>query len=123
VWEHLSRAGFVTGSYVWAATETPASTPTNPYARYIQVVFDNAYGTGTPSARHNIKTGNQIPSDILSEIDRKVDDGNPNSGVFQFSTYAGGAGTAPTVATCTVTGPPVAWILPAAPNCGGASLL
>ena len=55
-------------------------------------MYDNAYGTGTPVARHNIKTGNQVPSDILAEIDRKIDDGNPVGGIFQFSPYNGGGG-------------------------------
>ena len=88
VWEHLSRAGFINGSYTYTAgAETPASAPTNPYARYIQVIYDNVYGPvpAVGAIRHNIKTGNQISSEILAEIDRKVDDGNPVLGVFQFS--------------------------------------
>jgi len=126
VWEHLSRAGFVNGSYTYAAAEGPASVPTNPYVRYIQVMYDNAYGPDPapvppPAVRHNIKTGNQIPSDILAEIDRKVDDGNPVGGVFQFSVYNGGAGgTAPGGATCLTGG---TWTAPLIANCGGASLL
>jgi len=126
VWEHLSRAGFVNGSYTYAAAEGPASVPTNPYVRYIQVMYDNAYGPDPapvppPAVRHNIKTGNQIPSDILAEIDRKVDDGNPVGGVFQFSVYNGGAGgTAPGGATCLTGG---TWTAPSIANCGGASLL
>ena len=132
VWEHLSRAGFINGSYTYAvAPESPASVPANPYVRYIQVVYDNVYGIGAgppaQAVRHNIKTGNQIPSDILAEIDRKVDDGNPIGGVFQFSTYNGGAGgTAPTATGaggCYVAGPPAAWVAPTVSNCGGASLL
>jgi prepilin-type N-terminal cleavage/methylation domain-containing protein len=128
VWEHLSRAGFINGSYTYApAPEGPASVPTNPYVRYIQVVYDAVYGTGAGAVRHNIKTGNQIPSDILSEIDRKVDDGNPVGGVFQFSTYNGGSGGTNPTATgaggCYVAGPPPAWVAPTVSNCGGASLL
>jgi prepilin-type N-terminal cleavage/methylation domain-containing protein len=127
VWEHLSRAGFVNGSYIYAATEGPTSVPTNPYVRYIQVMYDNAYGPNPalvppPAVRHNIKTGNQIPSDILAEIDRKVDDGSPVGGVFQFSNYDGGAGgTAPTGPTCLSGG--TTWMAPSIANCGGASLL
>jgi prepilin-type N-terminal cleavage/methylation domain-containing protein len=135
VWEHLSRAGFINGSYTYAALpETSGSVPTNVYAnvRYIQVIYDNVYGIGpvgppAPAVRHNIKTGNQIPSYILAEIDRKVDDGNPIGGVFQFSTYNGGqGGTAPTptgAGGCYVAGPPLSWGAPTVSNCGGASLL
>ena len=130
VWEHLSKAGFINGSYTYAAgNETNTSTATNPYARYLRLVYDNAYATGveagtdtTLAKRHNLKTGNQVPSDILAEIDRKIDDGNPVGGTFQFSLYAGGGGngTAPTAADC-YSG--TAWnAATVRTNCGGASL-
>lgn len=125
VWEHLSRAGFINGSYTYAAApESPASVPTNPYVRYIQVVYDAVYGAGGGAVRHNIKTGNQIPSDILAEIDRKIDDGNPVGGVFQFSTYNGGAGgTAPTGGAAGQCYVGTTWTAPTVSNCGGVSLL
>jgi len=124
-WEHLSKAGFINGSYTYAAgAETTATAPTNPYARYLRVVYDNVYGSAAPApaARHNLKTGNQIPSDIMAEIDRKIDDGNPVGGTFQFSVYNGGGtgGVAPTPAQC-FTG--TAWNAATIDtNCGGASL-
>ena len=125
VWDHLSHAGFINGSYTYAVLpETPATVPANPYVRYIQLIYDNAYGAGGGALRHNIKTGNQIPSEILSEIDRKIDDGNPVGGVFQFSPYNGGAGgTAPTggaLGQCYVS---TTWTAPTVSNCGAASLL
>jgi prepilin-type N-terminal cleavage/methylation domain-containing protein len=130
VWDHLSKAGFINGSYTYAALpETSDSVPTNAYAyvRYIQVIYDNVYGTGAGAVRHNVKTGNQIPSYILAEIDRKIDDGNPVGGMFQFSTYNGGqGGIAPTptgAGGCYVAGPPPSWGAPTVSNCGGASLL
>jgi len=128
VWSHLASAGFINGSYAYAvAPETPASAPTNPYARYIQLIYDNAYGTGTPALRHNIKTGNGIPSEILAEIDRKIDDGNPVGGVFQFSVYPGGtagsAGTAPTGGAAGQCYVGTTWTAPTVSNCGAASLL
>jgi prepilin-type N-terminal cleavage/methylation domain-containing protein len=129
VWDHLSKAGFINGSFTYAALpETPGTAPTSPYARYIQVIYDNVYGAGGGALRHNIKTGNGIPSELLSEIDRKIDDGNPVTGVFQFSAYPGGtgtsAGTAPvggTAATDCYFG--TNWTAPTVSNCGGASLL
>jgi len=92
-WEHLSRAGFITGSYIsGSATPTagPANTPTNPYGSPVQLVFDGVYqdgATATGPARHNLKTGNNIPSDILAEVDRKIDDGSAPGGQFRFSTF------------------------------------
>ena len=35
---------------------------------------------------------------MVSEVDRKIDDGLPYAGAFQFSTWAGGGGTGPTAA-------------------------
>ena len=125
VWDHLSKAGFINGSYTYAVLpETPATVPANPYVRYIQVINDNVYGTGAGAVRHNIKTGNQIPSEILAEIDRKIDDGNPVGGVFQFSTYNGGAGgTAPTGGAAGQCYVGTDWTAPTVTNCGAASLL
>ena len=129
VWDHLSKAGFINGSYTYAlAPETPGTAPTSPYARYIQVIYDNVYGAGGGAQRHNIKTGNGIPSELLSEIDRKIDDGNPVTGVFQFSAYPGGTGTSASTApagagTCYSAAAPFTWTAPTVSNCGGASLL
>jgi len=128
VWDHLSHAGFINGSYTYAALpETPATVPSNPYVRYIQVIYDAVYGTGAGAPRHNIKTGNGIPSEILAEIDRKIDDGNPVTGVFQFSAYPGGtgasAGTAPTGGAAGTCYNGTTWTAPTVSNCGGASLL
>ena len=49
----------------------------------MQIVYDGVYGigtTGTPQpAKHNVKTGGQIPVEIIAEVDRKIDDGKPAS--------------------------------------------
>ena len=131
VWEHLSKAGFINGSYTYAATESTTSAPTNPYGRFLQMIYDNAYAvppSAAASARHNLKTGNQIPSDILAEVDRKIDDGSATGGSFRFSAYAGGpGGTAPTGSGSCYTpqaiDPKEAWVSNApVPVCGGANL-
>ncbi|OFZ87870.1 MAG: hypothetical protein A3F74_07695 [Betaproteobacteria bacterium RIFCSPLOWO2_12_FULL_62_58] len=88
-WEHLSKAGFITGSYVYSGTAAPSNTPVNPYGGLTQLVFDNVYQDASPVNRHNLKTGNNIPSDILAEVDRKVDDGLGNAGQLRFSTFGG----------------------------------
>lgn len=117
-WEHLSKAGFINGSYVYGDTDIDTTTPKNPYAGYLQLVYDNVYGATGNSTRHNLKTGKQVPVNILAEVDRKIDDGNPYGGAFQFSTYAG-----PVVANCVVVGPPSSWnVAGEENNCGGASI-
>jgi prepilin-type N-terminal cleavage/methylation domain-containing protein len=129
VWEHLSRSGFITGTYSWAATASDNTSPKNPYGIYYDLAFDAVYGesTATNPARHTIKTGGQIPVEIIVEVDRKVDDGLPYTGGFQFSAYAGNAAVAPDPQTCVTPATPITastWAATSGQtNCGGASLL
>ncbi len=119
-WEHMSRAGFITGSYVYSGTAAPSNTPVNPYGSLVQLIYDNVYQDPAPLARHNLKTGNNIPSDILAEVDRKIDDGLGNGGQFRFSTFGGAVNTTPGICFVIATG---AWqsATPTA-NCGAVSL-
>lgn len=131
-WEHMSKAGFIAGTFTCAASDSATTTPVNPYGIYLQVVYDGVYGasTGTSPARHNVKTGAQIPVELISEMDRKIDDGKPNTGGFQFSSFQGNAAAAPTDGSATA---PACTSAVAATgdwnttngstNCGGASLL
>jgi prepilin-type N-terminal cleavage/methylation domain-containing protein len=125
-WEHLSKAGFI--------TEGPTTSPVNPYGIYMQLVFDGIYGAGTTAApaapRHNIKSGSQVPVDIIAEMDRKIDDGAPNTGGFQFSRYQGNGAAAPTdgaaaqpACTSATTAAGVWNATNGSTNCGGSSLL
>jgi prepilin-type N-terminal cleavage/methylation domain-containing protein len=98
VWDHLSHAGFITGTFTsnGATTDLATTTPTNPWGAFIQLIYDHAYAvdSGTATDRHNLKTGNQVPVDVIAEVDRKIDDGNALRGIMRFSLYADG-GTAP----------------------------
>jgi len=133
-WDHLSHAGFINGSYtcVDATTYTTATNPTNPYSMYLQLEYGGFYGAGTAEtgagaspAKHYLKTGNQVPVEIIAEVDRKVDDGNALRGGFQFS-GASATGTAPTAANCYDTAAGATngnWLVTSSEtNCGGASL-
>jgi prepilin-type N-terminal cleavage/methylation domain-containing protein len=129
VWNHLTAAGFLNGSYTFTTdiAATDANTPKNPYSSYLELQYDAAYGTGTPPAKHNLKTGAQVPVEIIAEVDRKVDDGLPYNGAFQFSAYAPAAGSPPAVTGaqgCINTTPnPAVWeIKNGSTNCGAASL-
>ena len=122
-WEHLSKAGFINGSYTCAATESAATTPANPFAVRLQLIWDAVYDPPAQTARHNLKTGSQIPSDILAEIDRKIDDGSATGGTFRFSAYDGGAGAPIGSGTCYAATAPHHWnsTSPVA-NCGATNL-
>jgi prepilin-type N-terminal cleavage/methylation domain-containing protein len=121
-WIQLAHAGFVTGNYSGvpgggAIAETATNAPTNPYGGPMQLIFDAVYDSAAGVSRNNVKTGTGIPSTILAEVDRKIDDGNPTSGEFRFSNFNGAPNT------CFVAGPPVAWdVNTGQGNCGAASL-
>ena len=103
VWEHLSRAGFINGTYnCVAGAATNGSNPSNPYGGLLDMAQDALY-LGTPTARHNLKTGGAIPSDILAEVDRKVDDGVPHQGSFRAAPAAPPATCAGAAAWVTAT--------------------
>ncbi|MEK7231210.1 MAG: hypothetical protein AAB115_04230, partial [Pseudomonadota bacterium] len=125
-WEHLSKAGFINGTYTCAAAESATTSPVNAYNIYLQLIYDAVYGTAAPT-RHNLKTGSGIPVAVIAELDRKIDDGQPYAGTFQFSTYQGSNGvalTAPPGATaCTTATTATSWnVVGGATNCGGATL-
>ncbi|UCH48115.1 MAG: prepilin-type N-terminal cleavage/methylation domain-containing protein [Betaproteobacteria bacterium] len=133
-WEHLSKSGFITGRFTCAAADSADTTPVNSYGIYLQVVYDGIYGAGTSGTpappRHNVKTGAQIPVELIAEMDRKIDDGMPNAGAFQFSRYQGNAAAAPTdnsttAPACTSASTLVGiWnTTNGSSNCGAASLL
>jgi prepilin-type N-terminal cleavage/methylation domain-containing protein len=133
-WTHLSAAGFLTADLSMSpgdSTPSDANTPRNTYGSFWQVSFDNNFGT-TPSAppRHNLKTGNQFPVEMLAEADRKTDDGLPNTGAFQFSVYAppgspAPVGNSPSAPACTGDASPSGtWnAIAGSSNCGAAILL
>jgi hypothetical protein len=133
-WEHLSRARFIGDRFTYSpAAPYDYAVPRNPFGPHLDIAFDNWYGspTDTTPKIHNIKTGNGIPAEILSEVDLKIDDNNALTGTFLFSNFAAsgappvalGAGPACVSDSSTNRG---AWNAAAsspAEDCGGASLL
>ncbi|HEY7760272.1 MAG TPA: hypothetical protein VIA64_12715 [Burkholderiales bacterium] len=132
VWTHLSSAGFLKGDYRMVAggtTSDQQNTPTNPYSALAQLAFDGHYGLadgGVP--HHNLKTGPQVPAEVLAELDRKIDDGKPYDGMLQFSTFAANGAPVPqeggVTACTTATEAAAPWNISAGnTNCGAALLL
>lgn len=122
-WEHLSKAGFINGSYTCAAAPAVAtSAPANPYGQFLNLIYDNGYAAnGAAQTRHNLKTGGSIPSDILGEIDRKVDDGNAVTGSFRGQ--IAGTGIDGTLANCYSAAPGGVWVsTPGGTSCGGVTV-
>lgn len=126
-WHHLSAGGFVEGKFQYSGTAPSyENTPANAFGGLLQIVSDDAYGVGAQvSVRINIKTGNRIPADVLAEVDRKVDDGLPGSGRFQFSPYVAAGAAAGDSSRCTWTDVQgVRWNMASGTDeCGAATLL
>ena len=88
VWQQLALAGFINGSYdgspaaIGSATDldcSPQTCPRNPFNGYYTISY-SAQAADMDTAAHEIYTGNQIPVNILSQLDIKLDDGQPNTG-------------------------------------------
>jgi len=88
VWEHLSKAGFITGAYPGAAdASTPTNrdqAPTNVFQGIVVLGRHNDYqDPAAPPIRLIMSMGRNVPVDIARELDVKVDDGNPVGGVLR----------------------------------------
>lgn len=99
LWEQLSKAGFISGLYVGGGTAANFTdgtrAPVNAFngtvalSRFTGAAADYQGAGGT---RLSYLFGNQIPVSIMRELDVKLDDGIPNTGVLRAMTD-GAAGT------------------------------
>ena len=118
VWSHLQAAGYITGSYPGNGTAAP-TVAAEEYGCPITTCPDNGFGQGmvidrsalqqsatiaTPPA-HELLTGRQIPSDVLAELDRKIDDGTPSAGSMQLGQEGTNWGSTVEVTACQGAGP------------------
>ncbi len=95
VWKHLARSGFISGQYDGETTGIDEAGWTCPGATCMANVFQNGLfflyddeQTGvtqaaTGSLNNQLWTGRGIPVEMIAELDRKVDDGEPSTGSFR----------------------------------------
>jgi len=97
VWVHLEAAGYLTGGY----TDDTATVAADAYNCISDLCPDNGFGSGmnlsygsmvqTGAANtHELISGRGVPVEVIAELDRKVDDGSPNSGAMQLGTAGAG---------------------------------
>jgi|AntDeeMinimDraft_5_1070356.scaffolds.fasta_scaffold21305_2 prepilin-type N-terminal cleavage/methylation domain-containing protein len=90
VWEQLSKAGFIKGSYDGSnGTAPPDSTdgPINVFNGQLIMARHAGYqDTGTAAARLVLHLGRNVPVDIARELDTKLDDGQPQTGTLRNAT-------------------------------------
>lgn len=91
VWQQLSMAGFISGNYDGAQASTGSSTdvicgpdtcPQNPFSGYYKISY-SAQAADAENPANEIFTGSQIPVNILSQLDTRLDDGKADSGRFR----------------------------------------
>jgi prepilin-type N-terminal cleavage/methylation domain-containing protein len=95
LWEHLSKAGFVSGSYSGTNAEPSTANgagPFNPFNSAIVMARTDNYidVTGGPPARLHLIVGRGTPVDIARELDTKLDDSNPETGNLRSAAAAVG---------------------------------
>lgn len=112
VWEQLARSNFLGGGFTPAAaipaneTAYATNSPVNAFNGPLILTRNQGF-TGTVSTRLNLHMGRNVPVNIARELDLKVDDGLPNTGILRL-TIADGVNVAfdpinfaPQFATCT----------------------
>ena len=131
-WAHLSAAGFLQGQYPGTATTGPAyiapptpAAPTNPWNGFLLLGRTADYMNVTPGQppRLHLIMGKNVPVNIMRELDVKVDDSFPQSGILRSApaTATGFPPVGDSDAACVTTGaPPLIWnIAVAATDCNG----
>ena len=94
VWQHLVQAGFLSGS-VRPATAVPGSetdyalhAPKNAFNGSMILSHNRGY-TGHAVSRLNLHLGGNVPVAVARELDVKIDDGMPNTGLLRLSNSDG----------------------------------
>ncbi|MEX1080682.1 MAG: prepilin-type N-terminal cleavage/methylation domain-containing protein [Halofilum sp. (in: g-proteobacteria)] len=85
VWEQLSKAGFIKGSYNGDngnAEPTADDGPVNVFNGNLILARHGEY-VGNAPERLVLHMGRQVPADIARELDVKVDDGEPETGILR----------------------------------------
>ncbi|MBF2735878.1 MAG: prepilin-type N-terminal cleavage/methylation domain-containing protein [Betaproteobacteria bacterium AqS2] len=116
--QHLTAAGYLRCAQCTQTRTSSGITPTaanslvNNYGG-VMSIWDDATHYAFPTAAHShgvantprlmSHTGPRIPSNILAEVDRKIDDGVPNTGDMRFNRYDPTGAEEPAVAECTKT--------------------
>lgn len=111
VWSDLQAAGYITGNY----PDNGDTIAPDEYACPTTVCPDNGFGQGmvinygalqqsakiTATANaHELISGRAIPSSVLAELDRKIDDGTPIAGSMQLGTLGDGWGSSTEITAC-----------------------
>lgn len=138
----LLRCGHCTGG-TQSENNSISNSPVNTYGGFYEInwgadngfrkvahprTLDNSDYVADYNDHNILYTGKGIPSNLMAELDRKIDDGTPNKGKLRFGGLRGEADNRAvcTTATNTQINEPgdMKWRpVPVARNCGGATFL
>ena len=116
LFQHLTAAGYlrcpVCTSTSTSTTADASNSPQNTYGGIISIWHnstDYAIRGGPQSRRRlQIHTGPRMPSNIVREVDAKIDDGRANSGDMVYNNYDPTAAQDPDDTRCTTVTPEAA---------------
>lgn len=95
LWEQLSKSGFIQGNYTGGTTAPGAAdtnlAPRNAFNGFLVLYRTSDYfdPVSPPTERLNLVLGRGIPVNVMRELDLKVDDGLPKSGVLRNAATSG----------------------------------
>lgn len=108
VFQNLASAGYLRCEHCTGVAGRPSADNSlvNTYGGVMSIWHDSSHYAHKGRRRDDpmTHTGPLIPSNIISEVDRKIDDGVPNTGYFRFNEYhpaRGSRAPQPSVAQCT----------------------
>lgn len=96
LWEQLSKSGFIQGNYIGgnkAPTQDDVNlAPRNAFNGFLMLFSSSDYydSSSSPSEKLNLVLGSGIPVNVVAELDRKIDDGLPQTGVVRQGLTSGG---------------------------------
>lgn len=96
LWEHLSKSHFIQGNFTGGSAapnqDDTDKAPRNAFNGFLMLYRSSDYydPSATPSDQLNLVLGAGIPVNVLAELDRKIDDGLPRSGVLRHALTTGG---------------------------------
>ena len=96
LWEQLSKAGFIQGNYTGGSGSAPNAAetdvaPRNAFNGFLMLFRTDDYEGDDAVERLNLTLGRGIPVNVLRELDLKIDDGLPETGVLRQALSAGAA--------------------------------
>jgi len=134
--QNLTAAGFLScgacmtvTALTGPGTANVANSPVNVFGDFLDIGYRNSSNVGTSwfDTTNNLfqltlTTGGTIPSQVLAEVDRKADDGSPETGQLRFFP---GPNANSVIGVCAPVplGGVRAWANPSQSNCQGAWLL